>query len=87
MAQAAIRVGDPGTHGGVTTTGAPTVLIGGLPAARVSDPHVEPSHGAQVIVGGSATVLIGGLQAARAGDLVSCSAVLIATQATVLIGP
>ncbi len=43
--------------------GAPTVLIGGLPAARLGD-----SCGADVIIKGSATVLIGGMPAARVGD-------------------
>ncbi|MBY5456436.1 hypothetical protein HFO89_08705 [Rhizobium leguminosarum] len=43
--------------------GAPTVLIGGLPAARLGD-----SCGADAIVIGSTTVLIGGLPAARIGD-------------------
>ena len=46
---------------------APTVLIGGLPAARVSDLAlcVGPPDS---IVKGSATVLIMGLPAARLGD-------------------
>jgi uncharacterized Zn-binding protein involved in type VI secretion len=43
--------------------GAPTVLIGSLPAARLGD-----SCGADVIIKGSATVLIGGMPAARVGD-------------------
>lgn len=44
--------------------GAPTVLIGGLPAARLGD-----SCGADVIVKGSATVMIGGMPATRVSDL------------------
>jgi len=40
--------------------GAPTVLIAGLPAARMGD-----TCGADAIIKGSATVLIGGLPAAR----------------------
>jgi len=86
MSQPAIRLGDPGTHGGATATGAATVLIGGLPAARVSDAHPEPFHGPQVIATGATTVLIEGLPAARAADLVSCGAALVPTQTTVLIG-
>ena len=43
--------------------GAPTVLIAGLPAARVGD-----SCGADAIIMGSTTVLIGGMPAARFGD-------------------
>ena len=54
--------------------GAPNVLIGGKPAARLSDmtqPCMLPScvpGGPGVVVMGSATVLIGGLPAARVGD-------------------
>lgn len=44
--------------------GAPTVLIGGLPAARLGD-----SCGVDAIVKGSATVMIGGMPAARVSDL------------------
>ncbi len=55
--------------------GGVTVLIGGLPAARVTDmtmPCMLPGcipAGPGVIVKGSATVLIGGLPAARLGDM------------------
>lgn len=55
--------------------GQPTVLIGGLPAARVSDmtspcmlPGCVPA-GPGVISMGSPTVLIGGLPAGRVGDM------------------
>jgi len=46
----------------------PTVLIGGLPAARITDMAlcVGPPD---IIVMGSATVLIGALPAARLGDM------------------
>jgi uncharacterized Zn-binding protein involved in type VI secretion len=43
--------------------GAPTVLIGGMPAARMGD-----SCGADAIILGSTTVTIGGVPAARVGD-------------------
>lgn len=43
--------------------GAPTVLIGGMPAARLGD-----SCGADAVILGSMTVLIGGMPAARVGD-------------------
>ncbi|AZI44510.1 PAAR domain-containing protein (plasmid) [Deinococcus psychrotolerans] len=92
MSQPASCLGDLGTHTGVTTSGAATVLIGGRPAARMGDAHLEtppivtPFHGPQVIAGGSSSVLIEGKPAARANDLISCSATLIATQFTVLIG-
>lgn len=62
--------------------GAPTVLIGGLPAARLGD-----SCGADVIIKGSATVLIGGLPAARMGDSTVAGGAIIGPGApTVLIG-
>jgi len=57
--------------------GAPTVMIGGLPAARVTDmtkicsliPCVPAGPG--IIMKGSATVMICGLPAARVGDMTS----------------
>lgn len=62
--------------------GAPTTLIGGLPAARLGD-----TCGADAIVKGSATVLIGGLPAARVGDLTASGGAVIPPGApTVLIG-
>lgn len=62
--------------------GAPTVLIGGLPAARVGD-----SCGADVIAKGSMTVLIGGLPAARILDVTASGGTILPPGApTVLIG-
>ena len=62
--------------------GAPTVLIGGLPAARMGD-----TCGADAILKGSATVLIGGLPAARLGDpSVAGGAIMPPGALTVLIG-
>lgn len=59
-----------------------TVLIGGFPAARMSD-----SCGADVIVKGSATVMIGGFPAARVGDLTAGGGSILPPGAmTVLIG-
>lgn len=55
--------------------GQPTVLIGGIPAARVTDttlPCMLPScipGGPGMIAKGSATVLIGGLPAGRVNDM------------------
>jgi len=43
--------------------GSPTVLIGGMPAARLGD-----SCGTDAVMLGSMTVLIGGMPAARVGD-------------------
>jgi uncharacterized Zn-binding protein involved in type VI secretion len=62
--------------------GAPTVLIAGLPAARLGD-----TCGADVIIKGSATVLIGGLPAARIADPTAGGGVVMPPGAlTVLIG-
>ncbi|MBW7956868.1 MAG: PAAR domain-containing protein [Deltaproteobacteria bacterium] len=62
--------------------GAPTVLIGCLPAARLGD-----TCGADTIVKGSMTVMIGGLPAARVGDLTAAGGGIIPPGApTVLIG-
>jgi len=58
-------------------TGAPTVMIGGQPAARTTDqsaPCVLPGcvpGGPGMIALGSATVMIGGMPAARVNDMTS----------------
>jgi uncharacterized Zn-binding protein involved in type VI secretion len=63
----------------------PTVLIGGLPAARVTDLAlcVGPPD---TIMLGSFTVLIGGLPAARMGDLTMHGGFIVLGLPTVLIG-
>lgn len=63
----------------------PTVLIGGLPAARVTDmlTCVGPPD---VILMGSPTVLIGGLMAARIGDPTAHGGVIVLGCPTVIIG-
>ncbi|TNE57311.1 MAG: hypothetical protein EP344_11325 [Bacteroidetes bacterium] len=62
--------------------GASTVLIGGLPAARMSD-----TCGPDAIIKGSTTVLIGGLPAARIADPTAAGGVVMPPGApTVLIG-
>ncbi len=79
MSKPAARMGDPTAHGGTIILGLPTVLIGGMPAARLGDMHVCPMITALVphvggpISLGSATVLIGGMPAARMGDMVMCA--------------
>ena len=57
----------PHVGGPINPPGCPTVLIEGMPAARVGDllTCVGPPDS---IVKGSATVLIGGMPAARMGD-------------------
>jgi uncharacterized Zn-binding protein involved in type VI secretion len=62
--------------------GAPTVLIAGMPAARLGD-----SCGADAIILGSMTVLIGGQPAARVGDPTAGGGAVMGPGApTVLIG-
>lgn len=62
--------------------GAPTVLIAGLPAARMGD-----SCGADAIIRGSVTVMIGGMPAARITDSTAGGGAVMPPGAiTVLIG-
>lgn len=75
----AARMGDPTSHGGSIVLGLPTVLIGGQPAARLTDMHacpmvtgIVPHVGGPIIGPGMPTVLIGGLPAAVMGDSVAC---------------
>ena len=66
----------------IVTPGAPNVLIGKLPAARMGD-----SCGVDAVLKGSLTVLIGGLPAARVGDPSASGGVVIPPGLpTVLIG-
>jgi uncharacterized Zn-binding protein involved in type VI secretion len=58
----------PHVGGPVIPPGCPTVLIGGLPAARVGD-MCACAGPPDVIATGSTSVLIGGMPAARMGDM------------------
>jgi uncharacterized Zn-binding protein involved in type VI secretion len=71
--------------GGPILVGAPTVLIGNLPAARVGDMAtcVGPPD---TITQGSASVLIGGMPAARMGDATAHGGIIVVGCPTVLIG-
>ncbi|HEY4363518.1 MAG TPA: PAAR domain-containing protein [Bryobacteraceae bacterium] len=64
----------------------PTVLIGGLPAARLTDMAVCVGP-PDVIAMGSPTVLIGGLPAARMMDPTAHGGMIVMGWPTVLIGP
>lgn len=71
--------------GGPIVAGAPTVLIGSLPAARVGDMLVcvgPPDS----IVKGSSTVMICGMPAARMGDTTAHGGSIVLGMPTVLIG-
>lgn len=74
------------THvGGPVNVGEPTVLIGNVPAARISDSLVC-ACGLDIVSQGEATVLIGNLAAARLGDATGHGGVLAQGDPTVLIG-
>lgn len=78
MGKPAARMADSCAHGGLIVMGFPTVLIGGMPAARILDMHVCPLTTAIVphiggpIILGAFTVLIGGMPAAGMGDNAIC---------------
>ena len=74
----------PHVGGPIVSPGAPTVLIGGLPAARMSDMAVCVGP-PDTIVKGSPTVLIGGLPAARLGDSCAHGGTIVLGCFTVLI--
>ena len=95
MSRPAARIGDLTAHGGVIVVGCPTVLIGGMPAARMGDMHTCPMvtvlvpHVGGPIALGSATVLIGNMPAARMGDMATCTGppdTIVSGCMTVLIG-
>lgn len=75
----------PHVGGPISGPGAPTVLIGGLPAARVGDMAVCVGPPDAIIVG-CFTVLIGGQPAARMGDSTAHGGVIALGYPTVLIG-
>jgi uncharacterized Zn-binding protein involved in type VI secretion len=71
--------------GGPIVTGCPTVMIGFMPAARVSDMAICTGP-PDAIALGSFTVLIGGMPAARLGDLTAHGGVIVMGCPTVMIG-
>ncbi|NOT11200.1 MAG: PAAR domain-containing protein [Methylococcaceae bacterium] len=75
----------PHVGGPIMSPGAPTVLIGGLPAARVTD-MVTCVGPPDTIVKGSSTVMISNMPAARMGDQTAHGGVIILGCLTVLIG-
>jgi uncharacterized Zn-binding protein involved in type VI secretion len=75
----------PHVGGPIVGPGAPTVLIGGLPAAKLGDLAVcvgPPDS----IIKGSATVMIMGLPAARLGDSTAHGGAIAMGFPTVMIG-
>jgi uncharacterized Zn-binding protein involved in type VI secretion len=96
MGQPAARISDmhvcpmvtgvvPHVGGPILPPGAPTVLIGGLPAARVGDMAVCVGPPDTIAIG-SGTVFIGGMPAARLGDSTAHGGVIVVGFPTVLIG-
>ncbi|RZS92510.1 PAAR domain-containing protein [Aquimarina brevivitae] len=75
----------PHVGGPILPAGEPTVLIGGLPAARVGD-MATCTGPPDTIVMGSGTVFIGGMPAARMGDSTAHGGTIVLGCATVLIG-
>jgi uncharacterized Zn-binding protein involved in type VI secretion len=74
----------PHVGGPITAPGAPAVLIGGLPAARVGD-LVTCVGPPDTIALGSFTVLIGGQPAARMGDATAHGGSIVLGCPTVII--
>ena len=95
MAQPGARIGDKHVcqmstamvaHvGGPIISGAPTVLVCGMAAARVTD-LATCSGPTDTIVSGSASVIITGLPAARIGDKTVHGGVIVTGAPNVLIG-
>ena len=92
----AARVGDmhvcpmvtgtvPHVGGPIMPPGAPTVFIGGVPAAKVGD-MCTCTGPPDSIVAGSGTVMIGGMPAARQGDSTAHGGSITLGCATVMIG-
>jgi uncharacterized Zn-binding protein involved in type VI secretion len=75
----------PHVGGPILPPGAPTVMIGGVPAACVGD-MIVCTGPPDSIIAGSSTVLIGGKPAARMGDSTAHGGTIIIGCPTVLIG-
>ncbi len=91
----AARVGDmhtcplvngtvPHVGGPVIPPGTVTVMIGGMPAAKVGD-MLTCTGPPDTIAAGSATVMICGMPAARVGDSTAHGGVIVAGCPTVII--
>ena len=75
----------PHVGGPILPPGCPTVLIGGMLAARMGD-MCTCTGPPDSIIKGSATVLIGGVPAARVGDMTAHGGSIIIGCPTVFIG-
>ena len=77
--------GTPHVGGPILPPGMPTVLIGGLPAAKLGDMCVCAGT-PDSIAAGSGTVMIGGSPAARMGDMTAHGGSITSGLTTVIIG-
>ena len=77
--------GIPHVGGPIVGPGAATVLIGGLPAARVGD-QVTCVGPPDSVVKGSATVMVGGMPMARMGDKTAHGGQIVLGSPTVMVG-
>ncbi len=75
----------PHVGGPVMPPGCPTVMIQGMPAARLGD-MATCAGPPDTIVMGSSTVMIGGMPAARQGDTTAHGGSIILGAPTVMIG-
>lgn len=101
MGRPAARVGDmhvcpmvtpglppiPHVGGPILPPGLPTVLIGSMPAARVTSMCTCVGPPDVIIPPGGVTVLLGGMPAARMGDMTAHGGSIVMGFPTVLIGP
>lgn len=75
----------PHVGGPVMPPGCPTVMIAGMPAARMGD-MCTCTGPPDTIAKGSATVMIGGMAAARMGDSTAHGGSIVVGCPTVMIG-
>jgi uncharacterized Zn-binding protein involved in type VI secretion len=71
--------------GGPALPGAPTVLIGGMPALRVGD-MLTCTGPPDTVAAGSGSVMIGSMAAARLGDQTAHGGSIVLGCFTVMIG-
>jgi len=95
MGSPAARIADLTAHGGTIVMGEPTVLIGYMMAARVTDNHVCPMwdgpkpHVGGPIIMGAWTVLVGFMPQSRISDMCLCAGppdMIAKGEPTVLVG-
>lgn len=95
MGMPACRISDTTAHGGIVVLGYPTVLIGMLPASRITDMHTCPMvtgvvpHVGGPFIMGSPTVIVGMMPQSRVTDQLTCVGppdVAMLGEMTVLVG-